>query len=186
MKFFAETKRFVSLSRSSSSILTEIESGDFAQFPNRRRMGVRNLEDTRSIDRQWIDSSICSLTTERNSSSASFKSCIRRRSRALIDRRRVRCLRSPITLLIDGECCWSGGGPRGERPKGNGKFHGAGGFAIGSRCASALCCDNLNNDEGNPMPMSFSSSTSNSIPQTIVFSFFFFIVVVVVVGALLI
>lgn len=44
-------------------------------------------------------------TTERNSSSASFRSCIRRRSRALIDRRSVRCFRSPTPLAFDDACC---------------------------------------------------------------------------------
>lgn len=52
-----------------------------------------SIEEKRFVN-NWIEFDEGIYTTERNSSSASFKSCIRRRSRALIDKRNVRCFRS--------------------------------------------------------------------------------------------
>lgn len=70
------------------------------------RMANEHKEsEDRNISKSYFDSNSIIHTTERNSSSASFKSCIRRRSRALIDKRNVRCFRSPVPLLPDDDCC---------------------------------------------------------------------------------
>ena len=70
---------------------------------------MESLKEIYRVVWHFVNENFMIQTTERNSSSASFRSCIRRRSRALIDRRSVLCFRSPTLLVmgIDCNCCCS-------------------------------------------------------------------------------